>query len=78
MTSPRIPADRQHSATVGSPTTMFIEPRRGPYSTGQGTLTVCPLHPWDAPNLSLIKGAAPVCFTTGHLWDEADALRAAR
>ena len=57
---------------------MFVEPRRGPYTTAQGILTVCPIHPWDAPNLSLVDGAAPVCFTTGHLWDEGEALRAAR
>ena len=63
--------------TSGAPT-WNIEPFRGPYQTDLGTITVCPLHPWDAPNLSLIDGAAPVCFTTGHTWDEGEARRAAR
>ncbi len=52
--------------------------QRGPYLTELGMLTTCPLHPWAAPSLSLIDGAAPVCWETGHLWDEGDALRASR
>ena len=73
-------AAADHSTTFvtsGGPT-WHIEPYRGPYTTDLGLLTVCPLHPWDAPNLSVIEGAAPVCFTTGHSWDEGEAMRAAR
>jgi len=51
---------------------------RGPYLTELGMLTTCPLHPWAAPSLSMIDGTAPVCWETGHLWDEGDVLRAAR
>ena len=65
------------SATSGGPV-WHLDPFRGPYRTELGILTDCPLHPWDVPNLSLKDQAAPVCFTTGHVWDEADARRAAR
>jgi hypothetical protein len=51
---------------------------RGPYATELGMLTTCPIHQWDAPNLSIVGGAAAVCFTTGQVWDEGEVLRAAR
>lgn len=61
-----------------TPATFADDPYRGPYPTGLGKLTTCPLHAWAAPSLSLIDGAAPVCWETGHVWDEGEALRVAR
>ena len=73
---PRALDAEQHSS-AGAPTTMFVEPRRGPYTTELGTLITCAIHHWSGPNVSLIEGAAPVCWETGHLLDEGEARRAA-
>lgn len=63
------------SVTSGAPT-WHVE--RGPYLTELGMLATCPVHHWSGPNLSIIDGSAAVCWETGHVWDEGDALRAAR
>jgi hypothetical protein len=64
------PNDRSRPPARRAAPTNTVEAQhtiRGPYRTQLGTLTRCSRHPWAAPSLSIIGGAASVCFEDGHV-----------